>query len=167
MAEWRRNVQMSCLHGKFSSYPSRAVWQLQVVLPGQKHAGSYKSVGVSSDSSKLRWCREVLESSVGRQQEKVVVLSWWEDSGIMTKMRKYERSRQWGIAGTDIRLEANCTVRSCKGLIKDGIGHQVITLTENLNPHCANNTGSRFYYNKKENVLLFILRAKVFFLFQL
>lgn len=124
VAEWKRNVQMSCLHWRKDMASSAltqavwAVWQLQVVLPGQKHAGSYKSVEVSSDSSKLRWCREVLESSVGRPQGKVLVLSWWEDSGIMTKMRKYERSRQWGTAGTGIRLEANCTVRS-KGLIKN------------------------------------------------
>lgn len=42
-----------------------------MVLPGQKHAGSYKTVGISSDSSKLRWCGEVLESSVERPQGKV------------------------------------------------------------------------------------------------
>lgn len=55
---------------------------------------------------------------------------------------------------------------SCKGHMKNwlahgngkkkiSIGHQVMTLIESLNSHCAN-TGSRFCYDTKGKVLLFI-----------
>lgn len=164
--------------GKFSSYPNYLSYV--AVAGGTSWPVACWPVRVSGvscqvgRSSKLRWCGKEFELSVERPQghEKVLVLSWWEDSGNVAKMRKYkgldndvlqELASGWKQM---VLLEVSCKGHMKNWLMimeekKKSIGHQVITLIESLNSHCAN-IDSRFYYDKKGSVLLFIQGLKYF-----